>query len=170
MKKNTLKGKFIVFEGLDGSGQSTQAGLLKEFLSENGFNAILTKEPTLDSEAGKKIRKILNKEIKVSPSQLQELMVQDRREHLEKVIIPALEEGKIVISDRYFLSTFAFGVSDGLDLEWLIEMNNQFLYPDIIFLLKVKGSIHLFSLQHLGPICSFNSGYLNKLSVKGIPN
>ena len=150
MKKNIFKGKFIVFEGLDGSGQSTQAGLLREFLMEKGFNAILTKEPTLDSEAGNRIRKILDEEIKVSPKELQELMVEDRKEHLEKVIIPALKQGKIVISDRYFLSTFAFGVSDGLNLQELIKMNNQFLYPDIIFLLKVKSSVCIKRIDNRG--------------------
>lgn len=58
------QGKFIVFEGLDGSGQSTQANLLKDFLTKKGHQALLTKEPTLDSEAGKKIRKILDKKIR----------------------------------------------------------------------------------------------------------
>lgn len=150
MRKNTFKGKFVVFEGLDGSGQSTQAGLLREFLMEKGFNVILTKEPTLDSEAGNRIRKILDKEIKVSPEELQELMVEDRKEHLEKVIIPALKEGKIVISDRYFFSTFAFGSADGLDLEKLIKMNNQFLYPDIIFLLKVSPLVCIERIKNRG--------------------
>lgn len=150
MEKNTFEGKFIVFEGLDGSGQSTQAGLLREFLMEKDFNVILTKEPTLDSEAGKRIRKILDKEIKVSPKELQELMVEDRKEHLEKVIIPALKEGKIIISDRYFLSTFAFGSADGLDLEWLIEINNQFLYPDTVFLLRVSPSVCIERIKNRG--------------------
>ena len=138
MKKNTFPGKFIVFEGLDGSGQSTQSGLLKDFLIENGYNVVLTKEPTLDSEAGKKIRKVLDKELEISSKGLQELFVQDRREHLEKIIIPALKRGSMVISDRYFFSTFAFGASAGVDLEWLIKINNQFLYPNITFLLKVS--------------------------------
>jgi dTMP kinase len=150
MKKNTFEGKFIVFEGLDGSGQSTQAGLLREFLMEKGFNVILTKEPTLDSEAGKRIRKVLDKEIKVSPKELQELMVKDRKEHLERVIIPALKDGIIVISDRYFLSTLAFGSADGLDLEWLIEINNQFLYPDTVFLLRVSPPVCIERIKNRG--------------------
>lgn len=138
MLKNTNKGKFIVFEGLDGSGQSTQAGLLKDFLLEKGYEVILTKEPTIDSEAGRKIRKILDKKLDISSKELQELFVQDRKEHLENTIIPALKQGKIVISDRYFFSSFAYGAADGLDLEWLIEVNNSFLLPNIIFLLEVK--------------------------------
>lgn len=152
MKENIFSGKFIVFEGLDGSGQSTQAELLREFLRERGYGVVLTKEPTLESEAGKKIRKVLSKEIKVNPRELQELMVKDRKEHLEKIIIPALKEGKIVISDRYFFSTFAFGASVQLDLEWLIEINNQFLYPDTTFLLKVSPKVCIERIQKRGKL------------------
>jgi len=61
MKKNLYSGKFIVFEGLDGSGQSTQSKLLAEFLKKKKYKVLLTKEPTPNSEAGKKIRKILDK-------------------------------------------------------------------------------------------------------------
>lgn len=138
MLKNTNKGKFIVFEGLDGSGQSTQAGLLKDFLLEKGNEVVLTKEPTLDSESGRKIRKVLDKELDISSKELQELFAQDRKEHLENTIIPALKQGKIVISDRYFFSSFAYGAANGLDLEWLIQINNLFLLPNITFLLEVK--------------------------------
>jgi len=60
---------------------------------------------------------------------------------LKKVIIPALKRGKTVISDRYFFSTFAFGSAHGADLEELIKMNDNFLYPDLIFLLKVNSKI-----------------------------
>ena len=138
MIKNPYLGKFIVFEGLDGSGQSTQADLLRNFLTEKGFEVILTKEPTQDSQASREIRETLGKKIKITPQKLQELFTHDRKEHLENLIIPALQEGKIVISDRYFFSTFAFGASDGLDLEWLIKINNEFLLPDLAFILKVS--------------------------------
>jgi dTMP kinase len=132
---------FIAFEGLDGSGKSVQARLFKTFLEEMGFEVILTKEPTADSEAGREVRRILNKEIRLEPREIQKLFVQDRKEHLEKLIIPAIQEGKIVLVDRYFFSTFAFGKADGLDLEWLIEMNQKFLAPDITFLLRVSPEV-----------------------------
>jgi len=143
MRKNSYPGKFIVIEGLDGSGQSTQANLLNDFLTKKGLKVILTKEPTKDSEAGRKIREVLDKKEKMEPSQLQELFAQDRKEHLENLILPALEEGKIVISDRYFFSSFAYGTASGLDLEWLIKINNNFLLPDITFLLKVSPEVCL---------------------------
>ncbi len=132
---------FIVFEGLDGSGQSTQAELLKEFLKEKGCQVILTKEPTSDSEPGREAKKMLNKKINSSPRKIQELITKDRKEHLEKTITPALKEGKIVISDRYFFSTLAYGAADGIGSDWLFEINKLFLYPDIIFLFKVRPEV-----------------------------
>ena len=134
IKKNHL-GKFIVFEGLDGSGQSTQSKLLKDFLIKEKKQIILTKEPTIDSSSGLKIKEILDEKIKISGNDLQRLFTQDRKEHLENLIIPSLISGKTVISDRYFFSCFAYGASDGLDLEGLIEMNNNFILPDITFVL-----------------------------------
>lgn len=143
MKKNIYPGKFIVFEGLDGSGQSTQANLLKNFLIKKRFKVILTKEPTVDSEAGKIIQEVLNKKFEMAGSQLQEFFARDRKEHLENLILPALKKGKIVISDRYFFSSFAYGKSDDTSLKWLIKINNQFLLPDITFLLKVSPEVCL---------------------------
>ncbi|TSD02371.1 MAG: dTMP kinase [Parcubacteria group bacterium Athens0714_24] len=140
MLKNIYKGKFIVFEGQDGSGQSTQAKLSKEYLESKNYFVVLTKEPTLDSEAGIKIREILDEKTKSDPADLQKLFSQDRKEHLDNLIISALKENKIVISDRYFFSSFAFGSID-LDLDWLIEINNEFLIPDMTFILDVKPEI-----------------------------
>jgi dTMP kinase len=139
MINNSYPGKFIVLEGLDGSGQSTQVSLLGDFFIKKDKEVVLTKEPTRDSEAGKNIKKILEEKIETDPIELQKLYVQDRKEHLEKVVIPALRQGKIVISDRYFFSTFAFGSAHGADLEELIKMNNNFLYPDLVFFLKVDA-------------------------------
>ena len=67
MQTNTYPGMFIVFEGLDGSGQSTQAELLRCYFKDNKNSVILTKEPTEDSESGKIIRKILRKEVNYFP-------------------------------------------------------------------------------------------------------
>ena len=138
-----LKGAFIVFEGLDGSGQSTEAKLLRDFLTELGFKVVLTKEPTLDSESGKKIRKVLNKKIKMRPEELQNLFTKDRREHLKKTIIPVLKQGKIIISDRYLFSSLAYGAASGVNSNWLIKINKNFLLPDLTFILKVSPQICL---------------------------
>lgn len=150
MVKNNNSGKFIVFDGLDGSGQTTQAGLLRDLLQNKGFKVVLTKEPTLDSEVGKKIRQALNKAIKVAPGSLQELFVQDRQEHLENLVVPALREGKVVISDRYFFSTFAYGASGGIDLDWLIKINSEFLLPDLTIILKASPEVCLSRIEKRG--------------------
>jgi dTMP kinase len=150
MSKKFYPGKFIVFEGLDGSGQSTQTKLLAEFLEGKNYKVLTTKEPTLDSRAGKKIRQILDEKTKEDPAELQKLFAQDRQVHLNELIIPRLKEGKIVISDRYFYSTFAFGYSDGLDLNWLIKLNEDFLAPDIAFILKVAPKICVARIEKRG--------------------
>jgi len=150
MKKNNYPGKFIVVEGLDGSGQSTQASLLRDFFIDINEEVVLTKEPTLDSQAGKKIREILDEKNKIDSSQLQELFAQDRKEHLDNIIIPALKQGKIVISDRYFFSSFAFGASDDLDLERLIRINNDFLLPDLTIILKVRPEVCVARIEERG--------------------
>jgi len=150
MLRNIYLGKFIVFDGLDGSGQSTQLGLLRDFLIQKGFQVVTTKEPTPFSEAGKKIRLVLEKKIKANPKELQELFAEDRKEHLDNTVIPALKEGKYVISDRYFFSSFAYGAADGLDLDWLIKINDNFLQPDLNFFLKVKAETCIARIEKRG--------------------
>jgi len=138
MEENNYFGKFIVVEGLDGSGQSTQVKLLNSFLTQKGYQAISTKEPTQESEAGKKIKEVLGKSLEIDAMELQELFAQDRKEHLEREIIPNLKQNKIVISDRYYFSTFAYGTAHGADLNELIKMNENFLLPDLTFFLETK--------------------------------
>src|SRR3989344_9405398 len=137
MIKNNYPGKFIVVEGLDGSGKSAQVDLVIDFLNEQGKEVIVTKEPTTESEAGRKIKQALKKEIYIEPLELQKLYVQDRKEHLEKKVIPALKEGKYVVSSRYAFSTFAYGHSDGLEVNLLVELNKEFLLPDLIIIVDV---------------------------------
>lgn len=137
MIKNNYPGKFIVIEGLDGSGKSAQVDLVVDYLKNNGKEVVLTKEPTMDSEAGRKIKQALRKEIKVEPLELQKLYVEDRREHLKNKVIPALKQGKFVVSSRYAFSTFAYGYSDGLDVDLLIKLNEEFLLPDLTIVIDV---------------------------------
>lgn len=150
MIKNSYAGKFIVFEGLDGSGRSTITAMLGDYLTDNNIGFILTKEPTRDSESGRKIKEILRERTEIDPMELQNLYAQDRKEHLDNEVIPALKEGKIVICDRYFFSTFAYGTAHGADLEELIKLNNGFLYPDIIFLFKVSAKICIDRIEKRG--------------------
>lgn len=146
----TKKPQFIVFEGLDGSGHSTQANLLKDFLEKKKYKVVLTKEPTISSDAGRKIRKVLEKKIRVGSKELQDLFTKDRAQHLKKIILPALTSGKTVISDRYFFSTFAFGAASGVNLSYLILQNKKFLHPDITFILDVNPKTSIFRIEKRG--------------------
>ncbi len=127
---------FIAFEGLDGSGSSTQSRLLAEKLEKNGKPSLLTKEPTSDSPIGKLIREILQHKWSSSPEGLQLLFSADRAEHLKNEIEPALENDQIVITDRYLFSTLAYGGMN-VDMEWLKSLNKNFRLPDITFLFKL---------------------------------
>lgn len=136
-----MEGKFIVFEGLDGSGLSTHAEILKEFLKRDGRPAILTKEQTITMIGGL-IKSVLRKEITTSSLALQLLFVADRAHHLFSEVEPALKEGKIVISDRYIFSTIAFGSLD-IDMDFLKSINSKFRVPDLTFIIDASPEICL---------------------------
>lgn len=144
-----MSGKFIVFEGLDGSGQSTQVAMLGEELIRQGKEVILTKEPTKDSSAGREVIDVLTHKKTAEPMALQRLFAEDRKVHLEDLILPALEQGKIVISDRYRWSTYAFGSID-CDIEKLIDLNAAFLEPDLTIYLKVRPEISIERIARRG--------------------
>jgi dTMP kinase len=137
MKKNTYKGKFIVFEGLDGSGKSTQAGLSLSYLRNKKIKAHLTSEPTRYLIGGL-IKSFVTHDWKSTPECLQLLFAADRAHHLDKEIIPFLKKGVTVISDRYFLSSLAFGALEVKDGDWLTDINQKFISPDLTIILKVK--------------------------------
>jgi len=141
VKKNPYPGKFIAFEGLDGSGQSTQAGLLQKWLNQTS-RVHLTKEPT-NNIIGGLIRGQLTSDWKTQPECLQLLFAADRAHHLEKEIIPVLKQGSTVITDRYAFSTIAYGATEIQDRDWLIEINKPFILPDITFFIKVSPRVCL---------------------------
>src|SRR3989338_9485445 len=141
---------FIVMEGLDGSGDSTQAVLLEKYFEDRKRKVLLTKEPYIESKSGKKIRKVLEKKIKMGLKDLQDLFMENRKEHLKKLIIPSLKKGIIVICDRYYFSTFAFGAASGVDLEYLIDKNKKFLHPDTTFILDVDPRIAIRRIEKRG--------------------
>jgi len=139
MYKNPNKSLFIAFEGLDGSGCSTQTNLVSGWLREKGYKAMATKEPTSNIIGGL-IRGQLTHDWQTGMECLQLLFAADRAFHLEKDIIPALRQGKIVVSDRYFFSTVAYGSLE-VDRNWLLKTNDQFMMPDLTFLLKVSPRV-----------------------------
>lgn len=141
---SNLPGFFIVFEGLDGSGQTTQAKLLEKFLEKRNKEVLLTKEPTEGDNRTKvapAIQKILTGEVDASDKKLQSLFIEDRRLHLENQIEPALKEGKIVICDRYEYSTIAYGAAQGVEKEYLEDKQEEFPEPDLTIFLDVPSDV-----------------------------
>jgi dTMP kinase len=130
------KGSFIVIEGLDGSGKTTQAKLLVSKLRQN-HHAIYTAEPS-EGQIGKFIRKsILYGETRPPTSVEALLFAADRIEHVRNEINPALEEGALVVSDRYLYSSLAYQGSAGLSLEWIQSINMFTMKPDLALYIDV---------------------------------
>ena len=134
-----MRGKFIVFEGLDGSGITTQATLLRNDFISKGKEALLTKEPT-EGLLGGIIKASLRGEWKTDPITLQMLFASDRSHHLITEIEPTLKDGKIVICDRYVLSTLAFGGLQ-VSLDLLKQLNANFLKPNLTIFLDTQPKI-----------------------------
>jgi dTMP kinase len=127
---------FIVFEGIDASGKETQAKLLSSFLTKKGFEVLLTHEPIYDEPIGKIIKNNLEKKISLASETIAMLYAADRHEHSLR-IKKALSEGKIVLSDRYKYSNMAYQGANGVDPQWIDEIEKYSLNPDIIFYILV---------------------------------
>jgi dTMP kinase len=127
------RGAFIVLEGLDGAGTTTQGALLAAFLTERGANVELTREPSTGPLGGL-IRSTLEGRMVLDASSLALLFAADRADHLyNKVngVVGMLESGMTVISDRYVLSSLAYQASQGLSIDWLLGINARAIVPDV---------------------------------------
>lgn len=131
---------FITIDGPDGVGKTTVAQLLVKKLQQAGLQAVYTAEPSKQS-TGMEIRRILKEGTPQETQKLADLFVEDRRLHLEKEIVPWLQQGFYVICDRYKYSTISYQQLQGdTAVEKLIQMNSGFLKPDIAFILNVKNA------------------------------
>lgn len=133
---------FITMEGPEGGGKSTQAGLLAEALRASGYDTLFTREPG-GSPIGDQIREVLTafENTSMHPTTEFLLFSASRAQHVRQIIQPHLQEGGIVVSDRYFHSSLAYqGYGHGLDLDtlWAITLfATDNLLPDLIFLLDL---------------------------------
>jgi dTMP kinase len=140
------KGIFIVIEGLDGSGKTTQATLLANRLSQS-YTVLLTAEPSR-GKIGTFIREGCLYEDKRLPTEAEALLfAADRIEHMQKELRPALEDGKLVICDRYVYSSLAYQGSAGLSLDWIKTINARALQPDFSIFIDVPPERVLERLQ-----------------------
>lgn len=130
-----MEKKLIIFEGIDGSGKSTQAKMLQDKLMLLGYNAVLTFEPT-NGKYGKKLRDSFFAG-RLSPKEELDLFIKDRKEHIEKEITPYLCDNKIVIVDRYMYSSIAYQGALGIDTNYIKNLHNDFIIePDLVFIFK----------------------------------
>lgn len=133
----------MVFEGIDGSGKSSMARLLCRQLQQDGIDHLLTREPT-ESRWGKKIRNLARSRTTIPVSEELKLFQQDRRQHVRRVIVPALAAGRLVLSDRYFYSTACYQGARGLDLDEILAQNSAFApLPDLVMIIDVPVSLAL---------------------------
>ena len=143
MKKNL----FIAFEGIDGSGKSTQVKLLQQNLENAGLKVYTTCEPT-DSPMGKIIRDIFNRRMEGDNRTIAALFVADRLHHLLNKtdgIIKMLDDGYTVITDRYYLSSYAYQ-SPYVDLDWVIKANSlsaNLLRPDLNIYIDISPEVSI---------------------------
>ncbi len=143
MRVSKKKGIFITFEGPEGSGKSTQAKLIYDFLIKRGYKVIHTREPggTGVAEAIRQI--LLNPKYSVSPMTELLLYEASRHQHTQDVITPAIKSGKVVICERYTDATLAYqGYGRGIDLktiEFLNKMATENLKPDLTLYLDIPS-------------------------------
>ena len=131
-----MKGLFIVFEGIDGGGKSTQIQMLSEFFESRGFEVERHMEPT-HAVIGSLLWDYMNsKSRSFDPETEALLFAADRIEH-GKVIKESLEKGKVVISDRYKHSSLAYQGAAGVDIDWMQSLNKHALMPDLVILLDI---------------------------------
>jgi dTMP kinase len=131
------QGLFIVIEGIDGTGKSTQSKRLAEWFRSRGREVVLSREPT-DGPWGKKLRESATTG-RLSAEEELECFLNDRREHVEMSIKPALAEGKVVILDRYYFSTMAYQGVRGFDPAEIRLRNEAFApRPDLLLILDLS--------------------------------
>lgn len=147
---NQRRGCFIVFEGLDASGKSTQVRELELKLQKMKYDPTTTREPTKKSVIGSLIERILYNHTVVPDEVLALLFAADRTNHTINTIIPALEKGLIVISDRYLYSSLAYqsrGMKKSLEIDWIRSINQAAIEPDMVIFLDVTPKEAMVRLQ-----------------------
>ena len=139
--KQMTDGKFIVLDGIDGCGSTTHAQLLFEWLTNQGYSAMLTEEPS-SRKVGAVIKELIKtQETTATVDAL--LFAADRLDHVEKLIIPALNKGKVVVSDRYIESSIAYQTASGVEKEWVLELNKYVRTPDLTIILDITPELGL---------------------------
>ncbi|XCN73283.1 MAG: dTMP kinase [Candidatus Electrothrix aestuarii] len=139
-------GMLVAFEGIDGTGKSTQLQGLATFLKEQGFPLITTYEPT-DSRYGRKIRELYKDRSSCTLEEELRLFIEDRRLHVDELIKPGLAAGNIILTDRYYYSTAAYQGAAGMDPSDIFARNSFAPMPNLVLLLTMDPEISIARIQ-----------------------
>lgn len=132
MKRPADSGLFVVLEGIDGTGKSTQIRGLADRLSQAGVPHVVSREPT-DGPHGRRLRESAARG-RLSAEEELATFLADRREHVAELILPSLAAGKVVVLDRYYFSTAAYQGARGFDWREILRANEEFApEPDLLF-------------------------------------
>ena len=135
-------GVLVNLEGIDGCGKSTQSKLLLEKLEGEGEKVIILKEPTKRPH-GQKLWDVLHGKRKATNEEILELFVLDRIQHVEEKIQPALDDGTVILMDRYYYSSMAYQVAGGIDVEEIREKHIFAPKPDVVLIFDLPVSVAL---------------------------
>jgi dTMP kinase len=144
LRKTERRGTFIAFEGVEGAGKGTQVDLARKFLEEQGYDVMVTREPG-GTALGERLRdSLLDRNHESVDARAEALLfAASRAQHVSRVIRPALEEGKVVLCDRYLDSSLAYqGAGRGLGEQDVLSLNvwaTQGLFPDLVILLNLEA-------------------------------
>ena len=145
------RGKFIVLEGIDGSGKGEQMCMLAQWLykKNKNFHILMTREPSL-SEHGELVRRLLitSREMGAYAREFLRLFVADRSDHIRRLIAPSLRYGCIVLCDRYKHSTIAYQQAQGIPFDEIVLAHKDFLVPDLTIILDAEPRVAL--MRNLG--------------------
>ena len=158
-KKSKQRGRFIVLEGIDGAGTTTQLRHVVEFLSKRGELVHATREPT-DGPIGSLLRQVLRGRLvatpgaatgdartqPLDPSAVALLFAADRLDHLHSELVPQLEAGRHVVCDRYVLSSLAYQGLD-VDLRFVRSINEKAIAPDLTVFLRVRPEVAMARIE-----------------------
>ncbi|MCK5141716.1 MAG: dTMP kinase, partial [Candidatus Heimdallarchaeota archaeon] len=144
MSDSSNLGLFVCFEGIDGSGKTTHSRLIVERLCALGYDAVYTTEPTRWSEPGKKLRESFFAPTRLPVEEEFKLFLKDRLFHVKSEVIPLLNDGKIVVSDRYYFSSVAYQGARGLDWQYILEENEKIaIEPHLVIFLDLPVDVAL---------------------------
>lgn len=155
---------FLVFEGIDGSGKETQVKMLAERLRKTGHKVETLDFPDYKSEPGKKIGQYLNHEIKMTNEEFAALYSEDRKLHQAK-IREWLDNGTIVLADRYAYSNLAYQLVNGVDCDYLLSLDKGEIFPEVVFFVDTDVDEVIRRMDNSRKKDKYES---NKMYLKGV--